>query len=92
MFESKNPVAGAALWTIVFVYLAFQGVFSETVLLFALCAALWTIRLGPSLALGLPSRNAVGNRLLNGIYGVALLGCFGAIVVLYEYSALYLLS
>jgi phosphatidate cytidylyltransferase len=45
-----------------------------------------------SLAMGLPPLDGFGNRLLNGIYGIAILGCFVAIIALFKHSPLYLLS
>jgi phosphatidate cytidylyltransferase len=48
--------------------------------------------LTPSLAMGLPQFEGVGNRLFNGIYGIAILGCFVAILALYKHSGLYLFS
>ncbi len=92
LFGSKHSMIGALAWTAAFIFLAFGGVFSNAVMLFAVCAAIWAIRLGPSLAIGLPPLDSVGNRLLTGIYGVAILGCFVAILVLFKHSALYLFS
>jgi phosphatidate cytidylyltransferase len=92
LFGSKHPLVGAAIWTAAFAFLVFKGVSSEATLLFALCAAIWAVRLAPSLAIGLPPLEGIGNRLLTGIYGVAILGCFIAILALFRHSALYLLS
>lgn len=92
LFESKAPIIGTTVWTGVFVFLAFSGAFLKAGVLFGSCAAIWVIRFAPSLAIGLPSVDSVGNRLLSGIYGIAILGCFGAILVLFRHSALYLFS
>lgn len=92
LFGNKHPVLGATLWTAAFAFILFQGELRNAVVLFGLCAAIWALRLAPSLAIGLPQQDAFGNRLLNGIYGVAILGCFIAIVVLFRHSPLYLLS
>jgi phosphatidate cytidylyltransferase len=92
LFGSKHPMLGAALWTAAFLFLAFTNAFSEATLLFALCVAIWAIRLAPSLAIGVPPLGSVGNRLLTGIYGLTILGCFVAILALFEHSALYLFS
>lgn len=91
LFDSKHPVIGAALWTAAFAYIAFKGVFADIRLL-AVCVAIWAVRLSPSLAIGLPPQGGVANRLLNGIYGIAILGCFVAILALYRHSPLYLFS
>ncbi|MEO6921180.1 MAG: phosphatidate cytidylyltransferase [Collimonas sp.] len=61
-------------------------------LLFTLCVAIWCFRFVPSLALGLPSLSSLGNRLIAATYAIAIFGCFLAIVVLFHYSPLYLLS
>lgn len=92
LFQSKQPVVGAAVWTAVFIFIVFRGDLSKANVLFSVCAAVWVIRFAPSLAIGLPAAGSVGNRLLNGIYGIAILGCFIAIVALFRHSPQYLLS
>lgn len=92
LFGGKHPAIGAVLWTAAFGYIAVKGVYADAVVLFAVCVAIWTVRLAPSLAIGLPPQGGVANRLLNGIYGIAILGCFVAILALYRHSALYLFS
>jgi phosphatidate cytidylyltransferase len=92
IFKSPYPLIGAAIWTAVFAFMLWQGDFQTATLLFGLCAAIWVIRLAPALALGLPTLDGIGNRLLGGIYGISLLGCFVAIIVLFRQSPLYLLS
>jgi phosphatidate cytidylyltransferase len=92
LFDNRLPVFGAAIWTAVFAILAFRGVFSQSLLLYGLCALIWALRLVPSLKFGLPPLQSIGNRLLTGIYSVAVLGCFGAILVLFQHSPIYLVS
>lgn len=92
LFGNRRPAIGAALWTAAFLFMVFWGDLSRTPLLFGLCVAAWALRLAPSLKTGLPPLNTVGNGLLSAIYGVAILGSFIAIVVLFGHSALYLLS
>ncbi len=93
LFQNRRPILGAALWTSVFAFILFKDqVFSAPAILFGLCVAIWIVRLIPSLALGLPPVGGVGNWLLNGIYGIAILGCFIAIIALAWHSAWYLLS
>lgn len=92
LFRNRQPLFGAAMWTAAFAFIVFQGDVSNATLLFGLCAAIWLVRLAPSLAVGLPTMEGFGNRLLNGIYGVAVFGCFIAIVALFKHSPLYLLS
>lgn len=92
LFGNRHPQVGAALWTVAFAFLVFTQDIAQAVVLCGLCAAIWAVRLAPSLAIGLPPLDSFGNRLLNGIYGIALLGCFVAIAVLFRHSPLYLLS
>lgn len=92
LFKTRHPVIGAALWTAVFAFIVFKERFADVKILFVLCAAIWAIRLAPSLATGLPPVESVGNRLLTGIYEIAILGCFIAIAVLFRHSPLYLFS
>lgn len=92
LFHNRQPLLGAGVWTAAFALIVFNGELSSANLLFGLCVAIWAIRLAPSLAIGLPALEGFGNRLLNGIYGIAILGCFIAIVVLFKHSPLYLLS
>jgi len=92
LFGSKYPAIGAALWTAGLAYIAFKGVVADAIALFAICVAIWAARLAPSLAFGLPPLGGIANRLLNGIYVIAILGCFAAILALYRHSALYLFS
>jgi phosphatidate cytidylyltransferase len=92
LFDSKFPVIGAILWTTAFIFLVFKGGLFDATVLFALCMAIWAVRLVPSLVIGLPPLNGVGNRLLTSIYGIAILGCFLAILSLFKHSPLYLFS
>ncbi|RJF95399.1 phosphatidate cytidylyltransferase [Noviherbaspirillum saxi] len=92
LFQVRQAIVGALIWTGAFLYLLYKGDAASTRLLLMLCVAIWAIRLTPALKLGLPPLEGMGNRLLNGIYGIALLGCFVAIAALFQRSALYLLS
>lgn len=92
LFNGKHPIVGAVIWTAAFGFLIIRNDFSSASVFFGLCVAIWVVRLVPSLAIGLPSIDGAGNRLLNGIYGIAILGCFMAITVLFNYSPLYLFS
>lgn len=92
LFHNRQPLFGAAVWTAAFGLVALQGDLSRATILFYICAVVWAVRLAPSLAIGLPPFEGFGNRLLNGIYGVAILGCFVAIIALFNRSPLYLLS
>jgi len=92
LFNSKQPVIGAAIWTAAFALILFRDDFSRANLLFGLSVAIWLIRLVPSLLIGLPAIDSFTGRLLNGIYGITILACFIAMAVLFRHSALYLLS
>ena len=92
LFRSKQPLAASAAWTVVFALVVYLADSNGARLLFVLCAAIWAVRLAPSLSFGLPPVGTLGNRLLNTVYGVAVLGCFVAIVALFQHSPLYLLS
>lgn len=92
LFKGKYPAVGAALWTIVFLLIAFRGMNTDVRLIAAVCVAIWALRLTPSLAMGLPPLDGLGSRMLGTIYGLAILGCFVAILVLFKHSALYLFS
>jgi phosphatidate cytidylyltransferase len=92
LFKSKQPIVGALLWTALFALFLFGERPGSMNFLFALCVAIWIFRLTPSLAVGLPSLDGIGNRLLGAVYGLAVLGSFLAAVVLYRQSAEYLFS
>jgi phosphatidate cytidylyltransferase len=95
LFRNQRPMVGAAVWTAAFAFILFSGQFGDVrqlFVLFALCAAVWTLCLTPSLAFGLPPLDGLGSRLMNGIYGVAILGGFVAFAVLFKQGPDYLLS
>jgi phosphatidate cytidylyltransferase len=92
LFDNRQPVFGALVWAAAFGFLAYRGTFSQSLLLYGLCALIWGLRLAPSLKFGLPPLQSMGNRFLTGIYGIAILGCFGAILVLFQRSPIYLVS
>lgn len=92
LFRSRFAVVVALVWTILFIYLIVTGSFKQSMLLCGLCVAIWALRLAPSLAIGLPSLESAGNRLLTGIYSVAILGAFIALLMLFQRSTLYMFS
>jgi phosphatidate cytidylyltransferase len=96
LFGAKSPLPGAALWTAAFLLLAFRGdqaqLPTQFILLIGLSAIFWVVRLAPSLMIGLPALDAIGNRIVNGMYGVSILACFVAMLVLFKHSTLYLFS
>lgn len=92
LFKSRLPVVGALVWTGLFVLFLVQQRPAGLNLLFALCVAIWALRLAPSLATGLPPIEGFRNRLLGAVYGLSVLGSFLAAVMFYKESALYLFS
>lgn len=92
LFGNRLPVLGAALWTVAFAFLVVQQGGHAPTLLFGVCVAIWLFRLVPALGFGLPALSSLGNHLLNAVYGITVLGCFIAIVILFKQSPLYLVS
>lgn len=92
LFDSKFPLVGACIWTAAFAYLVVTASFKQSALLFGICIAIWIVRLTPSLAIGLPVQDSFSNRLLTGIYGIAIFGAFIAILSLFHRSPLYMFS
>ena len=96
-FRLFNPGSTRALvitvfWTAAFVYAFFLAGQSDPLFWFALSALVWALRFAPSLKLGLPPLDSTGNTLLSLIYAIAIVACFAAIVTLFAYSPVYLLS
>lgn len=92
LFHAARPAFVALVWTAVFAAFATQLDAGAPMLLFALCTAIWALRFTPALALGLPRPDSVGNHLVHGLYSVTVLGCFVAIVALFQRSPVYLIS
>lgn len=88
----RHAVLGAGVWTVLFLAVLFQFRGQQMLTLSGLCVALWAIRFGPSLKIGLPPETGLANRLLGLTYALAILGCFAALAVLYRVSGLYLFS
>jgi phosphatidate cytidylyltransferase len=89
---AKSAVAIAAAWTIAFAYAFFMREQGDPTFWFAIGALLWALRFAPTLKLGLPPLASTPNTLLSLLYAIALVACFAAIVMLFQYSALFLLS
>jgi len=92
LFGNKIPLAGTVIWVAAFVWLVYSGSFKQNMVLPGICVAIWALRLTPSLGFGLPPQDSVTNKFLTGIYGIALLGAFLAILALFERSVLYMFS
>jgi phosphatidate cytidylyltransferase len=92
LFGNGKPLFATVIWTAVYAFVIFVSGLPGVQKLFWLCAALWLVRFAPALAIGLPPMQKTANRLLNATYSIAILGCFIAIVALFQHSPLYLLS
>jgi len=77
---------------VLFIYMVYSAKAQGLHALYSVCALLWVMRFTPSLAMGLPPVKGAANWALGVAFTFALLGCFMAIVALYEHSPLYLLS
>jgi phosphatidate cytidylyltransferase len=97
-FRLFNPKSGKAalvalFWTAAFAWTFFVADTGATrSFWFVISILAWLLRFAPSLKTGLPPLDSLPNTLLSLTYAVALVGCFAAIVTLYAYSPLYLLS
>ena len=89
---SSKAVIVAAFWTAAFAWAFFGPNNGNPVFWFAISLLLWALRFAPSLKVGLPPLDSTANTLLSVVYAVSLVGCFAAIVALFSYSPLYLLS
>jgi len=91
--KSNKALVVAVFWTLAFAWtFFFSGQGRGQSFWFAISVLVWALRFAPSLKTGLPALDSVGNTLLSLTYAVALVGCFAAIVALFAYSPLYLLS
>lgn len=75
-----------------FVYMVFSAKPEGMRALYGVSVLLWVMRFAPSLGLGLPPMKGGANWSLGVTFTFALMGCFMAIVGLYQHSPLYLLS
>jgi phosphatidate cytidylyltransferase len=96
-FRLFNPNSARALviagfWTLAFAYSFFIAGQGATVFWFAISVLLWLLRFVPSLKLGLPPLDGMANTVLSMTYALAIVGCFAAIIALFQHSPVYLLS
>lgn len=89
--SAKAPIV-AVFWTAAFAWAFFGPNQPNPVFWYAISLLLWALRFAPSLKVGLPPLDSTANTLLSVVYAVSLVGCFAAIVALFAYSPLYLLS
>ena len=91
--KSNKAAVVALFWTAAFAWtFFFSNNGAGQTFWFAISVLIWVLRFVPSLKVGLPALDSTANTLLSLTYAVALVGCFAAIVALYAYSPLYLLS
>jgi phosphatidate cytidylyltransferase len=90
--DARSALVVAGFWTAAFAYGFFVRGAGNLTFWFAISVLIWLLRLAPSLKIGLPPLAAGGNTLLSVTYAVAIVGCFAAIVALFNHSPLYLLS
>lgn len=96
-FRLFNPGARSALliaaaWTLAFAYAFFMREQGNRTFWFGIGVLLWALRFAPTLKFGLPPLSSTPNTLLSLLYAIALVACFVAIVDLFNYSAVLLLS
>jgi phosphatidate cytidylyltransferase len=89
---ARSAVVIAAAWTLAFAYAFFVREQGNPTFWFGIGALLWALRFAPTLRFGLPPLSSTPNTLLSLLYAVSLVSCFVAIVYLFNYSALFLLS
>jgi phosphatidate cytidylyltransferase len=92
LFGYSRAPLWAGFWSVGYALVVFVGGLPSVRGVFVLCVLLWALRFVPTLGFGLPPLAAPANRLLSVTYTLSLLGCFIAIVSLFQHSPLYLLS
>lgn len=92
LFANGKPLLIAAIASLIYALVIFVIPLPGTRMLFALCLALWGLRFAPALGLGLPPLHSTASQLLSVTYGMAIFGCFIAIIALFHHAPLYLLS
>ena len=93
LFKNRAAIVIALFWAGAFAYTFFLNNGLEQARFWtAIGAAIWLLRFAPSLKVGLPAPEGVGNLMLSMVYVVTLVSCFVAILVLYQRSPVYLIS
>lgn len=93
LFGHQLVIPAAAVWTGIFVWLAYTGIQSQFMLVWAIAVLAWLFKFIPSLKLGLPAIGSGSGRIYSVMYLISLLATFLAIVVFQrQHSASYLLS
>ncbi len=94
LFNPKSSQAAvvAVFWTLAFAYAFFGPNQPNPVFWYAISVLLWVLFFTPTLKTGLPPLDSRNNTLFSVVYAVSVVGCFAAIVEMFAYSPLYLLS
>jgi phosphatidate cytidylyltransferase len=93
LFKNRAAIVIALFWAGAFAYTFFlNNGLDQARFWTAIGAAIWLLRFAPSLKVGLPAQEGVGNLMLSMVYVVTLVSCFVAILVLYQHSPVYLIS
>ena len=93
LFKNRAAIVVAGAWTAAFAYtFIFSAGLEQAKFWLAIGAAIWLIRFTPSLKLGLPEAEGMGNTMLSMVYAVTLVSCFVAILLLFARGPVYLLS
>lgn len=93
LFGHRLILIAAAVWTAIFLWLAWSGVQTQFILIWALAVLAWVIKFLPSLKFGLPVLSSFSGRVYSVMYIVSILGSFLAIVLFQRvHSSTYLLS
>jgi phosphatidate cytidylyltransferase len=89
---AQRALVVAVVWTAVFAYGFLVSDQRNQKFWYAISVLIWVLRFAPSLRIGLPPLSSGGNTLLSITYAIAIVGCFVAIIALFNHSPVYLLS
>jgi phosphatidate cytidylyltransferase len=89
---AQRALLVSLVWTAAFAYGFFVAGQRNLLFWFGISVLIWALRFAPSLKIGLPPLASGGNTLLSITYAIAIVGCFAAIIALFNYSPVYLLS
>lgn len=92
LFNMRYSLPLAVFSAAILSLLLVSGPDTNWTLLALLCVLIWGMRFLPALKVGLPEAGGARGLLFTLVFLIALLGCFIAIAVLYQRSALYLVS
>ncbi|GAC1410797.1 MAG: phosphatidate cytidylyltransferase [Burkholderiaceae bacterium] len=92
LFRLRGAILLSVVGGVLFALLVYRQIYVRPHWLMLASLLIWLVRLAPSLKVGLPPIESLASKLLAGVYEVAILGCFVAMVTLYAHSPLYLFS